>query len=208
LITRSGGRLASGRLHRSAELCQLAPWQAATFSRTIGLRTVIDLRTTFELTERGSAALGSPCRTVHLPLFEMALPHWVDSEDQSPAAVALRYLEMLEHGTESVARLVGILGETDALPAIVHCAAGRDRTGIVIACLLDLLDVPDELIAADYALSDGAVQDGAAANPETALHFLAALRERYGSTGELLGAHGASHDAVEKLRRALTIPQV
>jgi protein-tyrosine phosphatase len=39
------------------------------------------------------------------------------------------------------------------LPALVHCAAGKDRTGIVIALMLAVLGVPDELIGADYSLS-------------------------------------------------------
>src|SRR5678815_412717 len=83
LVTRGGARVAPGRLHRSAELCQLAPWQAKAFGHAIGLRTIIDLRTTFELEERGTAALLPPCRHVHLPLFEIALAHWAYPSDQS-----------------------------------------------------------------------------------------------------------------------------
>ena len=43
--------------------------------------------------------------------------------------------------------------EPDALPALVHCAAGKDRTGLTIALLLELVGVPREIISADYALS-------------------------------------------------------
>ncbi|MBK8023774.1 MAG: tyrosine-protein phosphatase [Chloroflexi bacterium] len=43
--------------------------------------------------------------------------------------------------------------EADAFPVLVHCAVGKDRTGVIIALLLDLAGVTDALIAEDYALS-------------------------------------------------------
>ncbi|HWE60959.1 MAG TPA: tyrosine-protein phosphatase, partial [Chloroflexota bacterium] len=49
--------------------------------------------------------------------------------------------------------IFSLLGEPDALPAVVHCTAGKDRTGIVVALLLGLAGVPVETIAADYALT-------------------------------------------------------
>src|SRR5262245_29645700 len=178
IATRHGARLAPGLLHRSGELCQLAPWQADAFARAIALRTVIDLRTTFELEERGTGALLPPWRHVHVPFFEEVLPHWADAPDQTPNATAVRYLEMLEHGGDALVRVVAVLAGADTLPAMIHCAAGRDRTGIAVACLLDVLDVPDELIAADYARSEGTINDGGRADPETLFVFLRAVRDK------------------------------
>jgi protein-tyrosine phosphatase len=73
---------------------------------------------------------------------------WMD-----PAVVALRYREMLEHGAQSVAEVLAILSDPSAYPAMFHCSAGKDRTGIVAAVLLGLLNVPVDTIVADYALS-------------------------------------------------------
>jgi protein-tyrosine phosphatase len=46
------------------------------------------------------------------------------------------------------------LADESNLPIIIHCAAGKDRSGTMIAVLLKLLGVPDETIAADYSLSN------------------------------------------------------
>ena len=47
------------------------------------------------------------------------------------------------------------LAEEETYPAVIHCAAGKDRTGIVVALVLRSAGVPDEAIVADYALTDG-----------------------------------------------------
>ncbi len=67
---------------------------------------------------------------------------------------------MLSDGSETLVKAVIVLGDHDAYPLAIHCGAGRDRTGIIVACVLDLLDVEDNAIASDYALSDRAVDDG------------------------------------------------
>jgi protein-tyrosine phosphatase len=55
-----------------------------------------------------------------------------------------------------VTQVLDALTSTSAdTPVLVHCAAGRDRTGVVIAAVLTSLGIPDELIVADYLMSDG-----------------------------------------------------
>jgi hypothetical protein len=61
---------------------------------------------------------------------------------------------MLEDGRRSLAAVVTEAALPSSTPFVISCSAGRDRTGIVVACLLDLLDVTDDAIAGDYALSD------------------------------------------------------
>src|SRR5262249_40502205 len=51
---------------------------------------------------------------------------------------------------DRIARVVTLLADAEA-PAVFHCAAGKDRTGVVSAIVLGLLGVPDEVIVADYA---------------------------------------------------------
>lgn len=202
LPTLHGLTVKIGRLYRSGDPSQLDPTNARSLA-AIGLRTVVDLRTSLELQARGVRPAGLLCAHLHRPLFERIRPNWISPTDQGPEATAKRYLEMLSDGTETFVKTVIALSEHDAYPLAIHCAAGRDRTGIVVACVLDLIDVEDSAIASDYALSDGAVHDGSRAHPQTMLHFLTGIREQYGSTRELLSAHGVSGEVFDQLQRNL-----
>jgi protein-tyrosine phosphatase len=187
-----------GRLYRSGDPSQLDPANGRSLA-SIGLRTVIDLRTSHEFKERGVGQLGVSCTHLRRPLFETIRPNWISPTDQSPDATAKRYLEMLSDGTEALVSTVVALSEHDAYPLAIHCAAGRDRTGIIVACVLDLIGVEDSGIASDYALSDRAVDDGGRAHSQTKFHFLTGIREQYGSTRELLSAHGVSDELFDQL---------
>src|SRR4029077_17029923 len=107
-----------------------------------------------EVDLRGRIAWPSPSLGYHhLPLVDVlpdrkGMPSWIDT-----AFVAARYREMLARGTDSVAEGFAGLPDPSAYPAVLHCAAGKDRTGIVSALVLGLLGVADEDIVADYALS-------------------------------------------------------
>jgi protein-tyrosine phosphatase len=141
----------------------------------LGLATVIDLRTVDEVTERGR--FSSPIATVdyhHLPMIDVIppreeLPTWID-----PAVVSERYGEMLVEGEDSIREVLALLTDPASYPAVFHCTAGRDRTGIVAALVLSLLGVPDHVIVADYAMSQ-----------ESMAAMLAWLRTQYGDSEEL-----------------------
>ncbi|MEM6530773.1 MAG: tyrosine-protein phosphatase, partial [Chloroflexota bacterium] len=114
------------------------------------------------------------------------------------------------------------------LPLVVHCTAGKDRTGVAIALLLDVLGVPDDVIAADYSLSnryyDNFVELGEdaiksvsrlgltvenmlplfTADPETILATLAHVRSTYGSTERyLIDAGGLEPDTIDRVRKIM-----
>ena len=65
-----------------------------------------------------------------------------------------RYLGYLEFGPTSWLRLFGILANEDNLPVVLHCTAGKDRTGVSTAFLLSILGVSREVIEADYLLTN------------------------------------------------------
>jgi protein-tyrosine phosphatase len=69
-----------------------------------------------------------------------------------------RYIDMLLQGGISIAQSLAVLAHRKAYPAVFHCAAGKDRTGVLAAVVLSLLGVDDETIADDYALSACAVE--------------------------------------------------
>ena len=118
----------------------------------LGIRTVLDLRTTGEIEERGRAEGEHDWH--HLPVVKTL---WerpeVTEEHVAERFLAERYLVMLDEGRESLATALRLLGESDRVPAVFHCAAGKDRTGVLAALVLSLLGVDEKVIATDYGLS-------------------------------------------------------
>jgi protein-tyrosine phosphatase len=150
----AGGRVTRWRtLLRSGSLYQAGPASAAELAG-FGLSTVLDLRT-FEETERSpDPELGARRRQVGLL-----------GEDLTVLPVSLDglYRFVIEERGSYVAAAVRHLCAPGALPALVHCSAGKDRTGLIIALVLAAIGVPDDVIAADYALSADALGRYAAA---------------------------------------------
>jgi protein-tyrosine phosphatase len=107
----------------------------------------------------------------------------------------------------------------------VHCAAGKDRTGLVIATILGVLGVGDDDIIADYTLTTenlGGIEQRLARRgvshqtvPDAVIHapagamreVLAGLRDRHGSVGGFLAAAGAGRLVVDELAAALVEPR-
>jgi protein-tyrosine phosphatase len=110
-----------------------------------------DLRTPQEQELDGvvSGAIGAQLRT--LPLLTSL---WVPSPADDPAEyLAARYIEMFLDCTPKLAEIIETIVREPG-PVVFHCMAGKDRTGIVAATILDLLGVADETILHDYALSE------------------------------------------------------
>jgi protein-tyrosine phosphatase len=190
--------------------------------RTLALTTVIDLRTPQEVDDRGCfVTVLEDIVELHLPMVDVLpdtddLPTWTN-----PEVVATRYRAMLASGEQAVAEALGVLAESDSYPAMFHCSAGKDRTGILSAVLLGMLGVDDATIVADYALSAAAMYrlldhyrraypDAdeqlsrvapamVAAHPEAMASFLAGVRREYGSFDGYAQRIGAG-DAPAKIR--------
>lgn len=220
--TADGRRVRWRRVFRSDGLHCLTAADVARLRDDIALGDVIDLRSTAELQSEGRGPLEAEAmRFHHVPLFDGAV-----SESREAAArysLADRYVLMAEFARGPIARVLETLATTDA-PAVFHCAAGKDRTGVISALILGLLGVADEVIVADYVATreslDGIVDrlmalegyrrmlellppDTMHANPETMLEFLARLREAHGSFDGYARAAGLSDDVVGRLRARL-----
>ena len=123
--------------------------------RALGLRTVIDLRTDAELQERGTFPQAQhPVDFHHVPVIDSTWQH-LDRPDANDPVLFLEwaYNDMLQQGPQRFAQAIEQLGRADALPAVFHCAAGKDRTGVLAMLLLGSLGVDHEYIVADYALT-------------------------------------------------------
>jgi protein tyrosine/serine phosphatase len=145
------------RLFRSDALHRIGDADAEAFAR-LGVRTVIDLRRPFEIERYGRVAehYGVDYRNLvlnHVDWEEVAHPEDVVHERW----LADRYLNFAEDGRAALLESLRVIADPAQAPVIVHCMAGKDRTGTVCALALALLGVSDEDIAADYALTTAAM---------------------------------------------------
>jgi protein-tyrosine phosphatase len=142
----AGGSVAWRTLFRSDSLHRLDRQSVARLAG-LDLRTIVDLRADIEVEQRPSAVAGLRARIVRAPIVRdpAGLPPMTGPGEE--------YRYMIDECGDSIGTAVRALCAPGALPALVHCAAGQDRTGIVIALVLAVLGVPDELIGADYSLS-------------------------------------------------------
>ncbi|WP_244957184.1 tyrosine-protein phosphatase [Candidatus Frankia nodulisporulans] len=142
-------------------------------------------------------------------------------DDGTPLTLEKLYTFAVDERGERLTAAVLALAAPDALPAVVHCSAGKDRTGMVIALTLALLGVPDETIAADYALTArylvGEIAEALSTAPngkpvpaellicppELIVATLERIRDRHGDVRSFLLAHGATPTALDELRDTL-----
>ena len=123
-----------------------------------GVRTVIDLRRTFETVETPNALAGMEgIEFFHLNMIgDTNPPGYIappPDEWTTPEATADIYRVLLDQRQEMISQTLVTLANSKGHTAIYHCAAGTDRTGIISALLLGLAGVPDDTIVTDYAFS-------------------------------------------------------
>jgi protein-tyrosine phosphatase len=121
----------------------------------LGLRTVIDLRSDAELDERGRFPVDAhPVEFHHLPIVDTTWAHLdAPQYDRDEDFLIWAYQDMLSIGAPRFETAFEVLAQPGALPAVFHCAAGKDRTGLLAALLLGSLGVSHDDIVADYALT-------------------------------------------------------
>jgi protein-tyrosine phosphatase len=188
---------------------------------------VIDLRSSFELESEGRGPLAvEAMHFLHLPLYDGDTPRSALSLDLT---LADRYFMLAEFAKKPIAGVITALAAADQ-PAVYHCAAGKDRTGVVSAILLGILGVPHEIIVADYAATqenlDAIIErlmstdgyhnmlsalppDTLHAEPATMVEFLQRVNEKYGSMNDYARSAGVTNEHLERLRgRLLTTEPV
>src|SRR5262249_4927503 len=166
LATQDGGETVGGRLLRGDNLQELSPSDVARLVGNIGLTTVVDLRSTAELVSEGPAPLDAIAvvRHAHHPILpeqgsatdvvaDVLLVQDRDEQDRSryPAdPLCGHYLGYLEDRPDQVVAALRSVAAANGA-ALVHCAAGKDRTGVVVALTLTAVGVRPQDVVADYA---------------------------------------------------------
>jgi protein-tyrosine phosphatase len=158
------GTLRRGQIIRSDRLSRLT---ANDFQKLedMGLKTVIDLRTRKEHDESPTIWKGdNPPRFVHLPVGD-ANNDWFASqrkmmkknrftEEQSLEHMVEGYRMIAEEGTSSYQKLMELVLDESNWPILIHCNAGKDRSGVGVALILESLGVNRETIMEEYLLTN------------------------------------------------------
>lgn len=220
-----GGIMATQRLYRADDPIRLTPNGRAAVAG-LGLAAVIDVRQ--ELQVHRSPGFCEPDRTVHLPLMDQVIDRNAPPPLERPEHLADLYETMLNDAGPAFARAIDVLAERlEAGPTLVHCAYGKDRTGLIVAMVQALLGVADDDIVADYALSDEPVKarrrwllaeprhDDPDIAKVSALLFtapseamevlLTRMGERHGSTQSWVHSLPLKPDTPQRLRGALIL---
>jgi protein-tyrosine phosphatase len=225
--TEDGHRTRFGAIVRADSVRQLSDdgWRALV---DYGIHTIVDLRLHEELEADPPGEL--PVDVVHVSLFGTPdRGYWSEIDAIGAAApdevAATRevYLRLIEDHRAQAAAAVTAVAQADDGGVLVHCQAGKDRTGLVTALLLRLAGVGHDEIGVDYALSADALasvldewiaetDDEAererrrrqSATPADAMRgVLEEIERRYGDVAAFLQAGGASASDLERVRDRL-----
>lgn len=197
------GPVRRGLVFRAACLSDLSPVGAGALAG-FGLRTVIDLRTALERREEPNRVAGVADL---VGVREVSIELLTTLEDLPDTSEAL-YLHFVERCGPGIVAVFDELAAPGALPALVHCLVGKDRTGLTVALLLDLLGVDRPTILADYVASNAGL--GAKARTQVRAEVmagtLAELDEKHGGPEGYLAWHGLTDETIRTLRASLLVP--
>ncbi|MEV5648507.1 tyrosine-protein phosphatase [Nocardia sp. NPDC052254] len=222
-----GGSTRFGVALRSSTLQQASAADAALLLGSLGLRTLIDLRLPDEVVREGYGLIGAlPIDTVNLPIRKSPQSSLAARDlvpDKTRVDLAQLYGALLAGSAEEIVAAARLIADPDRRAVVFHCAAGKDRTGVLAAVLLDAVGVAPEAIAADYALTNErmarvrarldslgsyrglppADTGILAVDPAVMLSFLGELHREHGGAAAWLLARGLTATQLTLLRRAL-----
>lgn len=193
----------------------------------LGIRTVVDLRTEKEVATRGRfPGADDDVSYHHLPIIDATWGETATLETEDVVEFLVwAYREMLDAAATRFADAMRLLASRRVLPAVFHCAAGKDRTGVLAALILGSLGVDQKVIAADYGLTESAMQRlitwagenqpelaalyakmparFAAADPRAMTVILEDLVRQHGSVRNYVREIGVEDDVVVALERSV-----
>lgn len=216
------GKTTRNTLIRSDNLTRLTEAGRTTLLES-GISLILDVRAPHELQIDAPPFKDHPAvRYLNLPLADDANEAARIASRQARSMTDV-YQIMVTHFKPEIGRAMKAIADAPEGKVLVHCHAGKDRTGIVIALALSLVEVPDEVIAADYALTDenmaeiyqemldrepdprrqAMMKAFMVSPPEAMLGLLDHLRSEYGSIAGYLKVCGLTEEDLRRIRGRL-----
>ncbi|MFF3573807.1 tyrosine-protein phosphatase [Nocardia jiangxiensis] len=223
-------RLRRGLLYRSGTPQLMPESSARRMVDELGIRLVVDLRQRQEAEREGQGGLARvEHRRLSAPFMVAAakregweFPRFRDTDPLVP-----HYIAYLGSSTDAILAMFRALADPNAGPALLHCTAGKDRTGAAVMILLDAIGVQRSAVVADYVAGRDQIaavfetlvalpsygeriasmpHEAKNTEPDTAERFLSALDEHFGGIQTWLRDAGFGADELAALRDRLTEP--
>jgi protein-tyrosine phosphatase len=202
-----GRRVRYGRLFRSGHLAHASESDAA-FLASLDLHTIFDFRNSSDMKLEGPDVVLPGVRNVNMPLSDPAsgaefwtIVRYGDldalrealADGKGAARMTSSYRRLVLDRTQEHGRMLELLAEQESVPALLHCAAGKDRAGTSIAIILLALGVERDAIEEDYLKSNAThrryrIQRGAQAEPAGTAEVMELLSPLFEARAEYLGA--------------------
>ena len=221
-LNQDGKRVKKGLYFRAGRQDRMSDKDLSLLS-DLKISTQIDLRKPDEVLDQGKGPLEAMgTKYINIAVIPEGGSDQLSRLVGDTGISGKRYLGYLEFGPTSWLRLFGILANEDNLPVVLHCTAGKDRTGVSTAFLLSVLGVSREVIEADYLLTNLDTERQAdfiestvgypegydrermmavAGVPETAMKdFLDGVESKWGTVVEYLEKIGATQEQMDAIR--------
>ncbi|MFC4596727.1 tyrosine-protein phosphatase [Cohnella hongkongensis] len=198
-VTRYGVFYRSGNLHRATQ-------EEVEFLKELGVRTVFDLRYETEYKQMPDADLGDGAVSHSISLFSKLAPEQlaVNHGEKDTQSLVNMYIQVLSECSDKLRELFEAIAEMKEGAGLIHCAVGKDRTGIAVMFLLALAGVEEADIVADYEVSRTYIanfSDDLTGSHYSNMHqFLAYIRETYGSPTAYLESIGIEKQKLDFIR--------
>jgi hypothetical protein len=199
LPTAGGGRVRHGAVVRSDSPHELTP-EGVALLRAHGVTRIVDLRCADEASRRPNVLAADPMYRL-VPFTDPD----DDPADELSDLAAIDELYRCRIAGDAVRIVRAVAAVADAPPGavLVHCQAGQDRTGMLVALLLRVAGVPDDVIVADYVYSSVCWESPGECEPSSIQAVLDLLDAQWGGAAQYLLAHGLSPAQLSTLRRRL-----
>jgi len=221
-LNQDGKRVKKGLYFRAGRQDRMSNKDLSQLS-DLKISTQIDLRKPDEVLDQGKGPLEAMgTKYINIAVIPEGGSDQLSRLVGDTGISGKRYLGYLEFGPTSWLRLFGILANEGNLPVVLHCTAGKDRTGVSTAFLLSVLGVSREVIEADYLLTNLDTERQAdfiestvgypegydrermmavAGVPETAMKdFLDGVESKWGTVVEYLEKIGATREQMDAIR--------
>ncbi len=153
-LNQDGKKVKKGLYFRAGRQDRMTEKDLAQLS-DLNISTQIDLRKQEEVLDQGRGPLEDMgANYINIAVIPEGGSDQLNKLVGDTGISGKRYLGYLEFGPTSWLKLFGILADEENLPVLLHCTAGKDRTGVSTAFLLSVLGVSREIIEADYLLTN------------------------------------------------------